>query len=202
MTTLPQWLRLLATLLIIKVVIAVLFSYCDYLPPNFETGFLLERESHFFGSYEWAFYAHVTSGAINDNKFTTKLTMKKRRIDFTDIYPSGPHYSRGVRAGNMLFLSGCTANGSPAQNGTPMEQLRVILDRLTRMVKAEGGQPSDICKLTMFVADPHKWHPFEGEQIAIYHEFFGDDYPVNTLVGVTFPMDSIHIEIDAIAVLD
>jgi hypothetical protein len=25
---------------------------------------------------------------------------------------------------------------------------------------------------------------------------------VNTLVGVTFPMESIHIEIDAIAVLD
>ena len=130
------------------------------------------------------------------------ISMKKRRIHFEDIYPSGPHYARGVRAGNMLFLSGCTANGSPAQNGSPMEQLRVILDRLTRMVKAEGGQPSDICKLTMFVADPHKRHPFEGEQISIYHEFFGDDYPVNTLVGVTFPMDSIHIEIDAIAVLD
>jgi len=83
-----------------------------------------------------------------------------------------------------------------------MEQLRVILDRITRMVKAEGGQPADICKLTMFVADPSKWHPFEGEQIEIYHEFFGEDYPVNTLVGVSFPMDCIHIEIDAIAVLD
>jgi 2-iminobutanoate/2-iminopropanoate deaminase len=134
--------------------------------------------------------------------FRQVISMKKRRIHFEDIYPSGPHYARGVRAGNMLFLSGCTANGSPAQNGSPMEQLRVILDRLTRMVIAEGGQPSDICKLTMFVADPYKWHPFEGEQLEIYHEFFGDDYPVNTLVGVTFPMESIHIEIDAIAVLE
>jgi 2-iminobutanoate/2-iminopropanoate deaminase len=134
--------------------------------------------------------------------FRQVISMKKRRIHFEDIYPSGPHYARGVRAGNMLFLSGCTANNSPAQNGSPMEQLRVILDRLTRMVKAEGGQPSDICKLTMFVADPYKWHPFEGEQIEIYHEFFGDDYPVNTLIGVTFPMESIHIEIDAIAVLE
>ena len=128
--------------------------------------------------------------------------VEKRRIAFEDIYPSGPHYSRGVRAGNMLFISGCTANGSPAQNGSPMEQLRVVLDRITKMVQAEGGKPADICKLTMFVADPHAWHPFEGEQIDIYHEFFGDDYPVNTLVGVNFPMDCIHIEIDAIAVLD
>ena len=97
--------------------------------------------------------------------------MEKRRISFDDIYPSGPHYSRGVRAGNMLFISGCTANGSPAQDGSPMEQLRVVLDRITSMVRAEGGKPADICKLTMFVADPHKWHPFEGEQIEIYHEF-------------------------------
>ena len=128
--------------------------------------------------------------------------MEKRRIGFEDIYPSGPHYSRGVRAGNMLFISGCTANGSPAQDGGPMEQLRVVLDRITRMIRAEGGTPADICKLTMFVSDPHAWYPFEGEQIDIFHEFFGDDYPVNTLVGVSFPMECIHIEIDAIAVLD
>ena len=128
--------------------------------------------------------------------------MKKRRISFEDIYASGPHYSRGVRAGNMLFISGCTANGSPAQNGSPMEQLRVVLDRITRMVQAEGGVPADIVKLTMFVADPSKWYPFAGEQIEIYHHYFGDDYPVNTLVGVSFPMSCIHIEIDAIAVLD
>ena len=102
----------------------------------------------------------------------------------------------------MLFISGCTANGSPAQNGSPMEQLRVVLDRITRMVKAEGGEPSDVVKLTMFVADPGKWYPFEGEQIEIYHHFFGEDYPVNTLVGVSFPMDCIHIEIDAIAVIE
>ena len=102
----------------------------------------------------------------------------------------------------MLFISGCTANGSPAQNGSPMEQLEVVLDRITRMVKAEGGKPADIVKLTMFVADPAEWYPFEGLQIEIYHRFFGEDYPVNTLVGVRFPMESIHIEIDAIAVLD
>lgn len=83
-----------------------------------------------------------------------------------------------------------------------MEQLRVIHDRITSMLQAEGGTPADICKLIMFVADPQKWHAFEGDQIEIYYEFFGDHYPVNILVGVTFPMECIPIEIDAIAVLD
>jgi len=102
----------------------------------------------------------------------------------------------------MLFLSGCTANRSDAENGTPMEQLRVILDRLTRMVKAEGGVPGDIVKLTTFVAESDPWFPFDGEQVDIYHEFFGDDYPVNTIVGAEFPGTNVHLEMDAIAVLD
>lgn len=128
--------------------------------------------------------------------------MSKRRIGFDDIYPSGPHYSRGVRAGNMLFLSGCTAMRSEAESGTPMEQLRVILDRITRMVTAEGGKPSDIVKLTTFVADFEHWFPFEGEQVDIFREFFGEDYPTNTMVSAGFPSSSVHVEIDAIAVVD
>ncbi len=126
---------------------------------------------------------------------------KKRRIAFADIYPSGPHYSRGVRAGNMLFISGCTANGSEATNGTPMEQLRVVLNRITRMVAAEGGEPADIVKLTTFVKDFSDWFPFEGEQVNIFHDFFEEDYPTNTIVGATFPLDNIHLEIDAMAVI-
>ena len=69
-----------------------------------------------------------------------------------------------------------------------MEQLRVILDRLTRMVAAEGGKPSDIVKLTTFVKNTDDWFPFDGEQAEIYHEFFGDDYPTNTIVGARFPV--------------
>jgi len=128
--------------------------------------------------------------------------MQKRRIAFEDIYPAGARYSRGVRAGNMLFISGCTANGSDAADGSPLQQLRVVLDRITKMVAAEGGLQTDIVKLTTFVADPNVWFPTDDEQVGIYHEFFGDDYPVNTIVGATFPGNNVHIEIDAIAVLD
>lgn len=128
--------------------------------------------------------------------------MNKQRLGFEEIYAAGPHYSRGVRAGDLLFLSGCTANRSAAEHGTPMQQLRVVLDRLTRMVVAEGGVAADIVKLTTFVRDTDDWFPFDGEQVEIYHEFFGDDYPVNTMVGARFPTANVHIEIDAVAVLD
>lgn len=102
----------------------------------------------------------------------------------------------------MLFISGCTANRSPAENGTPLEQLRVVLSRITQMVAAEGGQPADVVKLTTFVADPQIWFPVDDEQLEIYEEFFGGEYPTNTIVGATFPGNNVHIEIDAIAILD
>ena len=58
-------LTLLTCLLISKVVIAVLLSYRDYFPANFESDFLRDREVYFFGSYQWAFYAHITSGPLS-----------------------------------------------------------------------------------------------------------------------------------------
>ena len=42
-----------------------------------------------------------------------------------EIAPAGPTYSRGVKAGNLLFISGCTARGTDAQGKGLMEQLDV-----------------------------------------------------------------------------
>lgn len=65
MDALQKSLKLLTTLLIIKIIAAVLLSYGDYMPPNFDRGFLIDRDPYFFGSYQWAFYAHVTSGPLS-----------------------------------------------------------------------------------------------------------------------------------------
>ncbi len=51
-----------AVLLILKVTLSVILGYRDYLPPNFNSDFLLGREAYFYGPYRWAFYAHLVSG--------------------------------------------------------------------------------------------------------------------------------------------
>ena len=61
-TTLQRILTLLVYMLICKIVAGVFLSYRDYMPPNFESDFLQGRAHYFFGSYQWAFYTHVTSG--------------------------------------------------------------------------------------------------------------------------------------------
>jgi hypothetical protein len=58
-------LPLLAGILIIKVMISVVSNYHGYFPPDFAAGFLRGRESHFWGLYSWAFYAHIVSGPVS-----------------------------------------------------------------------------------------------------------------------------------------
>ena len=61
------------------------------------------------------------------------------RHNCPDIAPAGPTMSRAVQSGNLLFISGCTARGTDAQGKSLVEQLRVPLDRIMRIVATEGG---------------------------------------------------------------
>ena len=129
--------------------------------------------------------------------------MGKKRHDFNNIFPSSPISSRGVQSGNLLFISGITANKSDAKGGPPMQQLRVILDRITRMVADQGGKTSDIVKLSTYVTNIDEWFPIEGEHVDIYDEFFGDKKPANLIIEINrLAAPGLDIEIEALAVLD
>jgi hypothetical protein len=62
---LPRVLSVLAALLVGKVVASVAWAARDYVPPNFQADFLLGREAYFWGSYAWAFYAHLLAGPLS-----------------------------------------------------------------------------------------------------------------------------------------
>jgi enamine deaminase RidA (YjgF/YER057c/UK114 family) len=103
----------------------------------------------------------------------------------------------------MLFISGTTANNSSAENEGPMQQLRVVLDRITKMVLSEGGYPSDIVRLTTFVTKIDDWFPLEGEIVDIFTEFFGDQKPTNAIMEVSrLATPFLVVEIEATVILD
>jgi len=52
-------------LLILKVTLSVVIGYRSYLPPDFDSDFLLGRESYFWGPYCWAFYTHLVAGPVS-----------------------------------------------------------------------------------------------------------------------------------------
>ena len=129
--------------------------------------------------------------------------MQKIRRNYDDIYPAGPTYIRGVRAGDTLYLSGVTARHSDAEGGPPMAQLRVVLDRITRIVSAEGGRPSDVVMMTTYLTNIADFWPIEGEQVEVWNECFQGEWPTNSYVGVTALAEpGLHVEITATAVLD
>ncbi len=131
------------------------------------------------------------------------MPMEKTRREYPDIAPAGPTYARAVLAGNTLYISGCTARGTPAQGGPPVAQLEVTLGRVVRIVQAEGGKPQDIVKLTTFVTNIADWYPFSEEQQAIFKQHFGGQNPANSLIGITVLAEpGLDIEIEAITVLD
>ena len=128
--------------------------------------------------------------------------MKKTRNNHEDIYPAGPHYVRAIRAGDTLYLSGITARNSDADGGPPMDQLRVTLDRITRIVAAEGGKPSDIVMMTTYVTDMAEFWPIEEEQMSIWEEYFRGEWPTNSYVEVSALAEpGLTVEITATAVL-
>ncbi len=129
--------------------------------------------------------------------------MGKIRRDYKNIYPSSPISSRGIKSGNMLFISGTTANNSSAEDGNSMQQLRVVLDRITKMVVSEGGHPSDIVRLTTFVTKIDDWFPLEGEIVDVFTEFFGDQKPTNAIMEVSrLAMPYLVVEIEATVMFD
>ena len=129
--------------------------------------------------------------------------MKKTRNNHEDIYPAGPTYIRTVKAGDTLYISGTTARYSDSDGGPPMAQLRAVLDRITRIVAAEGGRPSDIVAMTTYLTNIADFWPIEGEQKEIWNEYFQGEWPTNAYVEVSALAEpGLSVEITATAVLD
>ncbi|MCE2501192.1 MAG: RidA family protein [Dehalococcoidia bacterium] len=128
--------------------------------------------------------------------------MEKIRNNHPEIAPSGATFSRTVRVGNLLFIAGCTARGADAQGGSMLEQLEVTLDRIMRIVAAEGGVPGDIVKITTFVTSVPAWQENRSGQEEMFARYFQGEYPANTLVEITALAEAgLDVEIEAIAEL-
>jgi enamine deaminase RidA (YjgF/YER057c/UK114 family) len=84
-----------------------------------------------------------------------------------------------------------------------MEQLRVTLDRIMRIVATEGGRPGDIVKITTYVTSIADWRAHVDEQQRLFTEYFQGEFPTNTLVEIrALAEPGLDVEIEATALLD
>lgn len=125
--------------------------------------------------------------------------MKRINIASGSPWESIVGYSRAVRIGNCIEVSGTTAtsNGEVVFNGDLYGQTKFILARIIQSIEDAGGSAKDVIRTRMYVTDISQW-----EAAAKAHaEFFGEILPTTSMVEVSKLIDPDHlIEIEASAV--
>ena len=128
--------------------------------------------------------------------------MSEARVNLDTGTPWEPivGYSRAVRVGAHVFVSGTTAtdtDGSIVGVGDPYAQARQCLGNLAYALARLGARIEDVVRTRLFVTDIDGW-----QEIARAHgEVFGTIRPACTMVEVKRLIDPrmlLEIEADAV----
>lgn len=111
------------------------------------------------------------------------------------------HFTHVVRAGRLVFVSGCVATdaaGRTVGGSDVVAQARQVHENLKRCLAAAGAMFADVCKVTVFLKNVA-----DREKVNIARkEYFGPHRPASTLVEISrLVREDLLVEIEAIAVL-
>ena len=111
------------------------------------------------------------------------------------------HYTDAVRAGNLLFVSGCVpvdGEGRLVGGDDVVRQAEQVFRNIGEVLAAAGASPGEVVKVTVFLT-----HIDERAEInPVRQRFFGDARPASTLVEVSrLAVPGARIEVEAVAAL-
>ena len=108
------------------------------------------------------------------------------------------HYTDAVRAGDLLFVSGCVpVDGSGALvPGDVVAQARQVFANVGAVLEAAGAGFADVVKVTVFLVDIDDREAVN----TVRQETFGATRPASTLVEVSrLAVPGALIEVEAVA---
>jgi len=138
------------------------------------------------------------SGSANRAGKTTEVEMKKTLIRTEKGFLSPSPLSQAVKAGGFIFISGQVPVDSKTRKVVSEDfavQTRFVLDSLKGIAEAAGASLAQVVKTTVFLTDMARFE----EMNRIYREYFPEEPPARTCIGVKELPRSSQIEIEAVA---
>nr|WP_203633950.1 RidA family protein [Streptomyces sp. SID10815] len=118
--------------------------------------------------------------------------------------PAGFSHAVVATGSRLLFLAGQTAldaDGKVVGDTLPEQFARALTNLLTAL-RAAGGAPADLARVTVYATDIAAYRAHAAELGRIWRELAGRDYPAMAVVQVVRLWDEeALLELDGFAVL-
>ena len=111
-------------------------------------------------------------------------------------------YSRAVKMGNIIEVSGTVASGEDGKvvgKDDAYAQTVYIYQKIAKVLQQAGAGMKDVVRVRMFVTDISRWQEY-GRGHA---EFFKDIKPCNSMIEISALIEPEHmVEIEVTAIVE
>lgn len=126
--------------------------------------------------------------------------MKRQSVSTGTIWEQRYSYSRAVRYGQRIVVSGTTATDPDGQivgEGDAARQADYIIDKIEQAILELGGRLADVVRTRIYVSDIAHWEA----AAAVHGRRFKGINPANTLVEARLVGKEYLVEIEAEAIV-
>ncbi len=123
----------------------------------------------------------------------------RSRVSSGSIWEPIAGYSRAVRIGDRILVSGTTATHGTDRCVAPGDagaQATYILDKIAASISALGGSMDDVVRTRIYLRDADKWEPVS----RAHGRAFAEVLPANTLIEAGNLIGDYEVEIEAEAI--